>query len=494
MLIAFNGTHETGQHLGDTICAIKVAYLFAQNEPAEHYILTLSPSHDLNFLWEKFIATYEVQVIYDNFEPGNLDQRYQAWGQWRETRQIDNQPIDNYKELYLRIHGGQRQGLLCGQEAGIGKRNIFEYFYFGQERCQEFCHNSDHFGDELISYPILDRKKAVLIAPYAKCQGNKTFTFDFWSNVVHSLVADGIEVTVNWDQPFCQDLQGSPYYRQIYPGPGKVEELLAEVCSHKLVSCGNTGIGWLAGLSGTPLLAMQPSDSHFADYRYEWCGVKSLVEFLDQPNADYCAHRIKEELAKPKTASIHFPPHEVMKIVREGAYFSVNPFPKLKFLADELLSVVDLAGAVAELGSYRGGASFILRRLAPLKKLHLFDTWSGNPFFDPLCHHKIGEWAANLDDCKRLIGHAEYHQGVFPDTAAGLEDEEFCFCYVDCDTYQAAKAAIEFFWPRLVPGGLLVFDDYGWEPCAGIKKAVDDFFPKTNLLINQGLFACVATK
>ncbi len=44
------------------------------------------------------------------------------------------------------------------------------------------------------------------------------------------------------------------------------------------------------------------------------------------------------------------------------------------------------------------------------------------------------------------------------------------------DTEQATRDAIEFFWPRLVPGGKIVVDDYGWEPCAGVKKAVEDFY------------------
>jgi hypothetical protein len=39
-------------------------------------------------------------------------------------------------------------------------------------------------------------------------------------------------------------------------------------------------VGWLAAACGVPLLAMQPPDSHMQDYRYEWCGVKSLVESL----------------------------------------------------------------------------------------------------------------------------------------------------------------------------------------------------------------------
>src|ERR1035438_5578954 len=108
----------------------------------------------------------------------------------------------------------------------------------------------------------------------------------------------------------------------------------------------------------------------------------------------------------------------------------------------------------------------------------------GTPYNDPLCHHKKGEWAADLVECRKLVGNSNlthYRQSVFPEWD-GCEDrqlgeDKFCFIYVDMDTEQATHDAIEFFWPLLVPGGKMMFDDYGWEPCAGVKKAADEMFP-----------------
>ena len=34
----------------------------------------------------------------------------------------------------------------------------------------------------------------------------------------------------------------------------------------------------------------------------------------------------------------------------------------------------------------------------------------------------------------------------------------------------------EFVYPRLVPGGMMVFDDYGFWSCPGARMAVDQFF------------------
>ena len=602
MLIAFNGTHGIGQHLGDTICHIKVAWMLAQNYPGCHYILTLSPTHDLNFMWKKFIDVNKVEVIFDDWDAGNMDQRFSNWDRWRTERNINGQRFDIYKELYRRIDGGNRQGVLCGHEAGLGRKNIFEYFYFGQEEAKIPCLNGEHFGPELFYAPSIARERAVYIAPYAKCQGNATFTFNYWNDVVRQLVASGVMVTVGFNGPFCDDLIGNPKFRKIFPC---VQDLVTDICRHRLVACGNTGIGWVAGACGIPLLAMQPVDSHFQDYRYEWCGVKSLIDFMENPDVDECVRRIMTEIEKGivvttdtngyydaldaakirhleesralgtklvvalrnkaqadvlaairyvdevrvtddplevvrdlRPAIITGPPgangvigkdfiaqyggeviitgsprttivratrsvkeRELFELCQEAAKHSVNPPHKMKLLADELKRVLHLPGDIADLGCYKGGTSWLMKRVAPDKTLHVFDTFAGNPHDDPLCHHKVGEWAVSLEEVKNVVGDAEFHPGVFPESAAFSGNHytagnlgNFCFVYVDMDTYQSTRAAIDFFWPRLPPGGAMVFDDYEWEPCAGVAKAVDEFFSANQRHVNKQANACVIRK
>ena len=34
---------------------------------------------------------------------------------------------------------------------------------------------------------------------------------------------------------------------------------------------------------------------------------------------------------------------------------------------------------------------------------------------------------------------------------------------------------MEFFYDKVVPGGVIVFDDYGWQNCLGVKQAIDEF-------------------
>jgi rfaE bifunctional protein nucleotidyltransferase chain/domain len=193
---------------------------------------------------------------------------------------------------------------------------------------------------------------------------------------------------------------------------------------------------------------------------------------------------------------------DVVEICRLGAAYSVNPLDKLKLMADEFLKVADLDGDVADLGAYRGGTSLILRRLRPDKYLHVFDTWAGTPIDDDLCHHKRGEWVAKLGDCKAVVGKSEltyYHEGVFPYSPElmkllGLDERQYCFVYVDMDTYQATRDAIALFWPRLVAGGKLFFDDFGWAACSGVLKAVREVFTNDQLRVVQSQYACIVEK
>lgn len=66
-------------------------------------------------------------------------------------------------------------------------------------------------------------------------------------------------------------------------------------------------------------------------------------------------------------------------------------------------------------------------------------------------------------------------KGWIPDSLAGYEKLEPRFVHLDLDLYAPTKAALEFFWPRLVPGGVLLFHDYGCSLFPGVKKAADEF-------------------
>ncbi|MEM7455540.1 MAG: TylF/MycF/NovP-related O-methyltransferase [Planctomycetota bacterium] len=69
-------------------------------------------------------------------------------------------------------------------------------------------------------------------------------------------------------------------------------------------------------------------------------------------------------------------------------------------------------------------------------------------------------------------------KGWIPDCFEGAAQsvEKFRFVHIDVDLYEPTKASLEFFVPRLVPGGIIVFDDHGFRNCPGARKAAEDYF------------------
>lgn len=141
----------------------------------------------------------------------------------------------------------------------------------------------------------------------------------------------------------------------------------------------------------------------------------------------------------------------------------------------------DAAGDIAEVGVFKGGTAFLTATAAPRKVLHLFDTFEGMPEVDAAIDgHRAGDFAdARFDDVRSFLApfgeRIAFHKGYFPETAVGLEERRFALVYVDVDIYQSVKDALEFFYPRLVPGGVMVFDDFDSPKCQGVRKAIDAF-------------------
>ena len=70
---------------------------------------------------------------------------------------------------------------------------------------------------------------------------------------------------------------------------------------------------------------------------------------------------------------------------------------------------------------------------------------------------------------------AVIRRGYFPDTAAGLEQERFCLVSLDADLYAPILSGLIFFYPRLVPGGMILLHDYNNERFRGARQAVEEF-------------------
>jgi len=74
------------------------------------------------------------------------------------------------------------------------------------------------------------------------------------------------------------------------------------------------------------------------------------------------------------------------------------------------------------------------------------------------------------------------HKGYSMPVSAEFSDESVDLIFVDGDhEYEGCKMDIETWLPKLKTGGFMAGHDYGHERFPGVKKAVDEIFPKVEL-------------
>lgn len=137
-----------------------------------------------------------------------------------------------------------------------------------------------------------------------------------------------------------------------------------------------------------------------------------------------------------------------------------------------------LGGDMAECGAYRGGsAKLICRASLHEKTLHIFDTFVGIPVEQRQDkEHGVGDFACSkeellmfLNDCPNI----RVYEGLVPQTLESVKDLTFSFVNLDMDIYVPTIAALHFFWPRMVKGGIIVMDDV--DSLYGIRNAAQEF-------------------
>ncbi len=186
---------------------------------------------------------------------------------------------------------------------------------------------------------------------------------------------------------------------------------------------------------------------------------------------------------------------KVPRSVRRNAVRSPAGSANIKILFELLRRTVGVPGDVAECGVYRGAsllATGLYVKQHGLGKAVLgFDSFAGfdeSIAFDvqlggeEIAAKKVGGMRETsydaiaakvarlgLEDIVRL------NRGFFADTLAAFAGRRYSFVHLDCDIYQSYKDCLKFFYPRLSPGGVILFDEYNDPPWPGCNLAVDEF-------------------
>ena len=83
------------------------------------------------------------------------------------------------------------------------------------------------------------------------------------------------------------------------------------------------------------------------------------------------------------------------------------------------------------------------------------------------------------------MSHVRLVKGKVEDTVPKNAPEKIALLRLDTDWYESTRHELVYLFPRLVPGGVLIIDDYGhWQ---GARKAVDEYIAgnQVKILLNR---------
>jgi len=195
---------------------------------------------------------------------------------------------------------------------------------------------------------------------------------------------------------------------------------------------------------------------------------------------------------------------EEIDIFRRVEPFTMTSPERVAALCNAVKHVVNnrIAGDVVECGVWRGGSmmavAICLLASHDTRELHLFDTFEGMPAASSFDKSYRGDSAAEMltrtkkkagrnvwciadqDDVTRNVASTGYDMthvhlvpGKVEDTIPANAPRTIALLRLDTDWYESTKHELTHLYHRLVSGGVLIIDDYGyWQ---GARRAVDEF-------------------
>jgi O-methyltransferase len=159
-----------------------------------------------------------------------------------------------------------------------------------------------------------------------------------------------------------------------------------------------------------------------------------------------------------------------------------------------------LGGGILEVGVWRGGTGALMAKRAQLAAandpVYLCDTFEG--VVKAGAHDTTYKGGEHADTAQHMVDglvrrldlkNVRILKGIFPEETAHLVDPgaRFRLCHIDVDVYESAKDVMDWIWDRMVPGGIVVYDDYGFSVCEGITKYVNEQVDETDRLVLHNL-------
>jgi O-methyltransferase len=181
--------------------------------------------------------------------------------------------------------------------------------------------------------------------------------------------------------------------------------------------------------------------------------------------------------------------------VRPNAYESPAGSSNISIIFSLLEEALPLQGSVAECGVWQGSTlipiGMFIRQHAPSKRLLGFDSFLG--LDGAVCRDAA---LGGDEDARKTIGgfsNTSYEAvstrvaqfdladtitlvpGYFQNTLPRYPDLRYCFAHLDCVIHDSYRQTLQYFYPRMVPGGIILLDEYNDPTWPGCTQAVDSF-------------------
>ena len=172
-------------------------------------------------------------------------------------------------------------------------------------------------------------------------------------------------------------------------------------------------------------------------------------------------------------------------------YVEISIEARITFLKNyaKLVYEKNMPGNVAEGGVFQGEFAKYINKYFFDRKLYLFDTFEGfdnrdkkkeASFFE---EGELYKYKTNIQLVESKLLHKDnciIKPGYFPESANDVDDE-FVFVNLDFDLYNPTLSGLEFFYPKMIDGGVILVHDYFSELYKGVKSGVDYFLKEKGI-------------
>ena len=200
-----------------------------------------------------------------------------------------------------------------------------------------------------------------------------------------------------------------------------------------------------------------------------------------------------------KLIKLYYDSQKISKTEKNDSFNKLLRYYSLFQLADHSIKTNKNFDFV-ECGCFTGHSTWALSKILDDnnfdKKFHIFDSFEG---FSELKNQDINlkgqltpnkikkqsdVFISNKDFLEKNLSDFNFtniYKGWIPDRFSEIKSSQFQFLHLDLSLYQPTIDALNFFYPKMIPGGIIVMNSYNMTQFPGEKKAVDEYFKNLKL-------------